>query len=128
MLQRSQNGQVLSPAELARVLNTGKLKLPDRPRVTHVWAEDYTDWSGDDALAVFILLADSTPKSDRTYEQIEPIERAVFDALRDSGESRFPYLTTILEREFANKFVPPRQIPERAHAVRRSDVARTVSK
>jgi hypothetical protein len=83
---------ILEDPELAEVLSVKNLKLPDRPKVVDIKFNDYQDWTGDDSLEVWAILDDATREEDLAYPGLGQIQDAIWDALRDAGETRLPYV------------------------------------
>lgn len=94
----------LSIEELTALLNPpGKLGLPDPGMVRRIVVEEYEDWTGEDSLSVYVVIADDAPQDDRIGPLMWPVEDAIRDAIILSGETRFPYLTVGTEADFADR-------------------------
>ena len=92
--------RTVDPDKINAALELDRLNLPSRPRVRRIVWRDYRDWSGEEALRIWALLDDRTPKRDRAREHIDPIDRILREALRRIGEERFPYITYWTEAEW----------------------------
>ncbi|MCE9556099.1 MAG: hypothetical protein K8T91_22350 [Planctomycetes bacterium] len=68
------------------------LKLPAHPTVVNIEAEDYTNWSGDDALRVNVTLAGDTDEEKILGEEVIALKSAIQDSLRSHGITVFPYI------------------------------------
>lgn len=86
-----------TPADLTRILDPETLELPKKPRVVEIRTEPYVDSAGDDELRILVILEEATTGRDRTWKKLEPIQDAIFHALRNAHEPRFPY-TRFLKR------------------------------
>ena len=92
--------RTVDPDKINAALELDRLNLPARPRVRRIIWRDYRDWSGEEALRIWALLDDRTPKRDRAWERIEPIHRVIHETLEQIGEERFPYITFWTEAEW----------------------------
>src|SRR6266540_3371405 len=100
------NRRMLSEEELAEILAPERLKLPKSPKVIGVKVEDYEDWTGDEALDVYVLLDPRTTDRQRSWRYLERINDEVVRAIRSSGETRFPYVTFGTPEEYQNRYTP----------------------
>ncbi|MBI2924585.1 MAG: hypothetical protein HYY24_02645 [Verrucomicrobia bacterium] len=66
-------------------------RLPARPRVQEIGFEPYTDSTGDSAVKVTVLLAETTPEKERAFRSVAPIEQAIREALMEEGIDLWPY-------------------------------------
>jgi hypothetical protein len=83
----------MAVAEKAReVLKLDQLQLPSRPRVVELHVDDYTDWTGDDALRVQVILDESTTDEDLKAPNTFAITDAIRDGLRKHDVNLFPYI------------------------------------
>lgn len=89
----------LPPPSLA----PAQLNLPERPKVRRIVIEPYVDHSGEDELRVWIVLDDSTTDREFMSVAMRKVERAITDALMQSGEQRFPYTRFVRSREFRSR-------------------------
>src|SRR5687768_17380293 len=90
-------------ANLDEVLDPASLSLPRSPRVLEIRHEPYTDWAGDEALRVWVLLHDDTTDAQRRWAKLAPIDRALRDALLSAGVTLFPYITFRTKSEFRSE-------------------------
>lgn len=64
----------------------------ERPEVRRIDVELYVDSTGDDAIRFRIMLADKKdPDATYTLDELEPIDKALADAIRDKDIARIPY-------------------------------------
>ncbi len=73
--------------------------FPDRPVIVRFEVSADTDYSGDPAFHITVLLDDSTPEEDLVREKTRPIEDLIFEKLYHGPEDRWPYTRTIRESE-----------------------------
>jgi hypothetical protein len=87
--------------ELSRIdelaLAAARAALP-RAGVTRVTSRPFTDWTGEDALEVLIVLTSDAPE-DRTPDSAMDVLRGINDSLQQAGEERFPYLRYTTEAD-----------------------------
>ena len=94
----------LSIDDLTELLNPPtKLGLPKSELVRRIVVEDYEDWTGEDSLRVYIVVADDAPEDDRIGPMLWPVKDAIRDTISGSGESRFPYITVGTDADFADR-------------------------
>jgi hypothetical protein len=84
---------------IAELLRPEKLKLPRSPRVLRIDVEPYVDSLKDDALQVWVMLDEKTSESQRRMKHVEPILRAIEDALDREGIELFPYVRIVKPSE-----------------------------
>jgi hypothetical protein len=97
---------MLNPDDLARAVSLESLRLPASPRVAEIHVEETEDSTGDDALEVYVVLADDVTDEASTWEHVAPIEAAIREAIRDAGESRFPYFTFGKRSQYELRYSP----------------------
>lgn len=91
-------------SELTDLLNPpAKLGLPDPELVRRIVVEEYEDWTGEESLSVYIVVADDAPEDERIGPMVWPVEDAVREAITTARETRFPYITVGTEGEFADR-------------------------
>jgi hypothetical protein len=73
-------------------LDPKNLPIPASLRVLKIDAEDYTDWTGDAALRISVLLDESTEIEKVTGEEIGDFKGAIHDSLLKNGITLFPYI------------------------------------
>jgi hypothetical protein len=75
-------------------LNLKKLKLPPKPRVLAIEVEDYVDWTGDEALRIWVVInKNTTNKELQNGKAIIELKEAIHDALLAKGIRLFPYIS-----------------------------------
>lgn len=82
-------------------LDLKNLKIPASMQVLRIDAEDYTDWSGDPALRIKVLLDDSTVVENISGEDIIAFKNAIQNNLQKNGISLFPYFRFAMPSELA---------------------------
>ncbi|MEX0702846.1 MAG: hypothetical protein WD069_12190 [Planctomycetales bacterium] len=80
-------------------LDLGKLKLPASLPVVRIEAEDYTDWTGDAALRVVVVLDESVDVYHVDGKEVGDLKRAIHDSLIDHGIMLFPYIWLVKQSE-----------------------------
>lgn len=74
-------------------LRLESLNLPPRPRVIAIEAEDYVDYSGEEALRVWITIAEETTDEElRNGPATIQLKNAIRDSIRAKGITLFPYI------------------------------------
>jgi hypothetical protein len=87
------NRRLLNSNELADTLSIDRLHLPLIPRVLGIQVNDYEDADGEEALDLFVILADDLPEDETLYGLVAPVFAAIRNALQEAGESRFAYIS-----------------------------------
>jgi hypothetical protein len=82
-----------------QVLDPKKLSLPEKPKVVEIRVKPYVDHLGDDALEVWVILAEGTTRKDRDPQNTLAIRRTIGDALLDAGIDLFPYSHLVMRSE-----------------------------
>ncbi|MBI1849464.1 MAG: hypothetical protein HYR85_03865 [Planctomycetes bacterium] len=77
---------------LKRTLNLKRLKLPKTPPIVELRYEVGVDWSGDDAVWIWTIVDDSTPKKDWTFAKLTPVYEKIREAVRGTGLEIIPYV------------------------------------
>jgi hypothetical protein len=81
-------------AKTRAALKLKNLKLPPKPRVLAIEAEDYVDWTGDDALRIWVVIDENTTDEEvQNGKAIIQLKRAIHDSLLAKGITLFPYMT-----------------------------------
>ncbi len=84
------------PADLKKVRSALRLKsldLPPKPRVLSIEAEDYVDWTGDEALRVWVTIAEDTTDEELLNGKATiQLKNAIHDSLLSKGITLFPYI------------------------------------
>jgi hypothetical protein len=80
-------------AKIKAALRLKSLKLPPRPRVRAIEVEDYVDWTGDEALRVWVVIDEDTTDEELSNGQaIIDLKSAIHDRLLSKGITLFPYI------------------------------------
>lgn len=90
-------------AELKRALSPRALRalVPGAgPQVVDVRHFAYVDSLGDDALQVFVILADDTKGAQLRWENLGPIRHAIHEAVRVVQDDRYPYVRFLTRQEY----------------------------
>ncbi|MEX0716923.1 MAG: hypothetical protein WD066_10060 [Planctomycetaceae bacterium] len=80
-------------------LDLRKLKLPASLPVVRIEAEDYTDWTGDDALRIQVVLDESVDVYHVNGKDVGDLKRAIHDSLIARGITLFPYIWLVKQSE-----------------------------
>jgi hypothetical protein len=81
-------------------LNLKKLKLPPKPRVLAIEVEDYVDWTGDEALRIWLVIDEDTTDAElQNGKAIVKLKGAIHDTLLAKGITLFPYISLIKPSE-----------------------------
>jgi hypothetical protein len=73
-------------------LDLTKLRLPKRPQVTRLEAEEYTDADGEPALRILAVIDEATDLDQVTGRDVVDLKDAIRDSLRRHGVVLFPYI------------------------------------
>ena len=73
--------------------------FPDRPVIVRFEVSADTDYSGDPAFHITVLLDDATPEEDLAWDRIRPIEDLVFEKVFRGPDERWPYVRIIRESD-----------------------------
>jgi hypothetical protein len=76
-----------------------KLQLPEGLPIVRLWAEDYTDWEGEDALMVHAILPEGLEVERVTGRDVNDAKSAIRDSLRAAGVTVFAYITMYKQSE-----------------------------
>ena len=68
------------------------LKLPKEIPVTKVFAEEYIDSTGDEALRVQVILDESVDVEHVDGRAVDELDDAIRESLRNHGVTLFPYI------------------------------------
>lgn len=85
---------------ILEALDLTTLTTPSGLQVQKLEVDEYTDWSGDPALRIQILLDESTD-IDNMGEQIDDLKRAIHRSLQQHGIPLFPYVFLVKPSELA---------------------------
>jgi hypothetical protein len=75
-----------------QALDLKNLPVPAGMHVLSIDAEDYTDWDGDDALRVNVVIDDATDVDKISGAEVSVFKLAIMDNLRKDGIMLFPYV------------------------------------
>lgn len=84
-------------------LSLEKLRLPHPPDILDVVPEEYTDFSGEEALRVYVILSDDTDENQLTGDRVLQIKSAIHESLLERGIDRFPYVFLIKKGEYLQR-------------------------
>ena len=74
-------------------LKLKNLALPPKPRVLAIEAEDYVDWTGDEALRIWVTIDENTTDEELLNgAAIIQLKGAIHDSLLKKGITLFPYV------------------------------------
>jgi hypothetical protein len=79
-------------AKVRNALKRKNLKLPARPRVLSIEAEDYVDSMGDDALRIWVVIDEDTTDADINGKDIIQLKGTIHDSLLKHGVTLYPYV------------------------------------
>jgi hypothetical protein len=86
---------------LQEAIDLTQLRLPPDLRVLSIEAEDYTDWSGDPALRVSVVIDENTDVDHLSGDTINEFKRVIHDNLLQHGITLFPYFRFAKPSELA---------------------------
>ena len=92
-------GLSLSPMRVRQLLSGGGVKWPKGIDVVDVSVREGRDWSGDPSLFILLLVPDKTSEKVLSSTAVGHAKFAAAEALRAEGETRFPYVRILRERE-----------------------------
>lgn len=78
---------------VTKALDLQTLQLPASVPIVRLWAEDYTDWEGEDALMVHAILPEELDVGQLKGRELNIATSAIRDSLRSQGITVFPYIT-----------------------------------
>lgn len=87
--------------DIRDALDLKKLAIPPSMRILKIDAEDYTDWYGDPALRIFVLLDESTDVEKIGGGAITDFKNSIHDGLLRNGINLFPYFRFAKPSELA---------------------------
>jgi hypothetical protein len=73
-------------------LDLKNLPVPAGMRILKIDAEDYTDWDGDPALRISVLIDDATEVEKVTGDEVGDFKDAIHQNLLKNGIALFPYI------------------------------------
>jgi len=86
--------------KIRAALRLKNLKLPPKPHVLSIEAEDYVDWSGDDALRVWVVIDENTTDEELLNGPAAvQLRTAIHDSLRKKGITLFPFVRVVKPSE-----------------------------
>jgi hypothetical protein len=84
-------------------LRLKNLALPPKPRVLAIEAEDYVDWTGDEALRIWVVIDENTTDEELLNGEAGlQLKRAIHDSLLAKGITLFPYMRVVKPSERSN--------------------------
>lgn len=89
-------------AKMRKALDPKKFRRPPGFGVTKLDIEDYTDWDGDEALKVRVLLDESFDPEKVGGQAISDFKRAIRDALRKQDVTVWVYFSFAKPSELAD--------------------------
>ena len=91
----------MHPRELPLpILDLAALKLPRKPKVRRIVIEPYVNHNLSDELLVWILFEDATTDREFMSPGLREVERKITDAVRATGDPRFPYTRLVRNKEY----------------------------
>jgi hypothetical protein len=78
--------------DLRDALDLKNLPVPPGMRILKIDAQDYTDWDGDPALRIDVLIDDSTEVEKISGAAVGDFKGAIMDNLQKIGITLFPYV------------------------------------
>ncbi|MBI1849459.1 MAG: hypothetical protein HYR85_03840 [Planctomycetes bacterium] len=94
---RTQADQVLK-----KTLDLKKLRLPKPNRVVDIRFKRDQEWTGEDAVWIWVILDDRTPEKERAYVKLMPIFDAIEKAVSASGLGLWPHVRVRMRSEQAD--------------------------
>ena len=88
-------------AKIRKALDLKKLRLPPSPVVNRLEVEDYTDWTGDPALRVLLVIDEATDVDHINGADVSNLKAAIRESLQKNGISLFPYIFVAKPSELA---------------------------
>lgn len=87
--------------EIHEALDLKKLNLPPALKVQSIDVEDYVDWTGDEALRIWVTIDDSVDEFKISGKDVGQLKMAILDSLLAHGVRLFPYTKIIKPSEKA---------------------------
>lgn len=87
--------------DIRDALDPNKLPVPPAMRILKIDVEDYTNWQGEPALLISVLLDESTDVEKIGGAAISKFEMAVHDNLQNQGIKLYPYFSFAKPSELA---------------------------
>jgi hypothetical protein len=79
--------------KIRTALRRKNLDLPPKPRVLSIEAEDYVDWTGDEALRIWVVIDEDTTDAElQNGKAIIQLKRTIHDSLLNKGVTLYPYI------------------------------------
>src|SRR2546421_7318783 len=88
-------------AKAREALDLKSLSFPPSLPVIRLEVEDYTDWDGDPALRVLVVLDESVDEEQVSGEDAGDLKFAIRESLRKHGITLFPYIFLAKPSELA---------------------------
>jgi hypothetical protein len=80
-------------ARVIKALDLKAIDLPESVPIVRLWAEDYSDWEGNDTLMVHAILPEDFAVERVKGRDFSLAKAAIRESLRAQGVSVFPYIT-----------------------------------
>jgi hypothetical protein len=77
---------------LTKILSLESLRLPKTPRVVEIRHKLGRDWSGDEAVWIWLILDDETRAKDWDFRRLKPLIERVEEAVARSPLEVWPYV------------------------------------
>lgn len=90
-------------ADAIQALDIATLPIPPAMKVLRMDVEEYTDWTGDPALRIDVLIDDDTDIKKITGAAIGEFKRAIHERLIRNGINLFPYVWLAKPSELAEE-------------------------
>lgn len=94
--------------ETARTIRTALESVARPEYVTDMRWQLGSDWTGDPAVRILLLLRNDVTPGKVFGEQLRPYEQALYDAVLETGSGYIPYITVRTESEQAEMDREPR--------------------
>lgn len=85
--------------KIRAALDLKTLELPEKPRIVAVEVEEYVDWYGDDALRVWVILAEEEDVAQISGKAVLALKNKIHESLLKDGIKAFPYISLLKASE-----------------------------
>jgi hypothetical protein len=102
MDEPSGDNVMATDTNLQQAVDLKQLQLPPGLKVLSIEAEDYTDWDGDPAVRVNVVIDENTDVDHLPGDTINAFKRAIRDNLRKHGISLFAHFFFAKPSELAD--------------------------
>ena len=89
-------------ANLQRAIDLRQIPVPAGFNIVSIEAEDYTDWDGDPALRISVVIDENMDVDHISGEVINTFKRSVRDSLIKHGVTLFPFFRFAKPSELAS--------------------------